>query len=188
MIVAIDFEAIKNKAHIRASKMVSNGLYSRFGLNYQKRVAKALLGCIGELGFEEYLKQQNINYSKDDIDFTLRNSDEFDFLIYEKKIDIKVAKKSTHQMPNDKWTYGYPKEQNPATKDFVIVGWVDFNVKEVGFYGWITGRQISEYSIVTRNTFAGYPYLTPNHEFRWGDLNKNFDRLLSLIRSQKHKK
>src|SRR5690606_20919970 len=101
----------------------------------------------------------------------------FDFFIKGKKIDVKVAKKTTASNPSDRWTYGYPEEQNPKTKDIVVVGWVDFNNKVIGFYGWTTGDIISSYKVVKVNSFAGYRYLTPNHEFPWGILNKN----LSLI-------
>ena len=181
MILSLDFKQLMQKAKPLAEKMVSNGLHSRFGLSYYKRVEKALLGCVGELAFEEYLKQKSINYSLDNSDFTQTNSDEYDFLINGKKIDVKVAKKSTGRRPTDGWTYGYPNEQNPSSKDFVVVGWVDFTNEEIGFYGWITGSQISKYTVVTQNSFAGYSYLTPNHEFRWGDMNKNFDQLFQKI-------
>lgn len=183
MIVALNFQIIVEQARVRASAMVSNGLYSRFGLSHSQRVEKALLGCIGELGFEEYLKQLKVPYSLDNSDFTLRNSDEYDFLISNKKIDIKVAKKSTTRPPTDGWTYGYPEEQNPLSKDYVIVGWVDFDLEQIGFYGWITGSKISNYDVVTHNTFAGYRYLTPNHEFRWGAMNKDFNALFNILKS-----
>jgi hypothetical protein len=168
----LDFDKFYQKAKQKAQKMLTNGLYSRFGLSQKQRMDKAVLGCLGELAFEEYLKQKGVVYVLDTSDFGNKNTDEFDFLVKGKKIDVKVAKKSTQKPPNDNWTYGYPKEQNPSTKDFIIVGWVDFTNKEVGFYGWMSGKRISQYKVVSTNSFVGYPYLTPNHEFRWGDLNK----------------
>jgi hypothetical protein len=181
MVVNVDFQEIQSKAREQAEAMVQNGLYSRFGLSHSQRVDKALLGCIGELAFEQFLIQKNVQYQLDETDFTIRNSDEYDFLISGKKIDVKVAKKSTSRPPSDGWTYGYPEEQNPQSKDYVIVGWVDFRNQEIGFYGWITGVQVSRYAVVTHNSFAGYRYLTPNHEFRWGAMNKNFDDLFNNL-------
>ena len=37
---------------IEALKMVENGLYSRFNLNKEDRIEKALLGSLGEIAFE----------------------------------------------------------------------------------------------------------------------------------------
>ncbi|MFK7936910.1 MAG: hypothetical protein AB8G22_25575 [Saprospiraceae bacterium] len=165
-------------ARDRAARMVANGLYSRFGLNDEKRIAKALLGCLGELAFETLLQQEGIAYQLDNSDFQTKNSDEFDFLIKNKKLDVKVAKKSTQAMPNDRWTYGYPQQQRPDTKDFVVVGWIDFSNESVGFYGWIRGQRVSEFPVVTRNSYRGYRYLTPNHEFQWGELNQDLEQLL----------
>ena len=181
MNVSVDFDEIVQLANERAEKMVKNGLYSRFNLSYNQRIEKAKLGCIGEIGFESCLKERNIEYTTDNEDFSERNSDEFDFLIGGKKIDVKVAKKTTVNPPKDSWAYGYPEEQNPISKDYVIVGWVDFKNKNIAFYGWIEGGNIANYSVVTENAFAGYQYLTPNHEFRWGALNKNFTQLFELI-------
>lgn len=181
MIIDINFNEVVEQAEIKAKIMVENGLYSRFGLSYNSRIEKAKLGCIGEIAFEEYLRQKGHQYSLDQTDFSETNSDEFDFLIGGKKIDIKVAKKSTARPPSDGWTYGYPQEQNPISKDFIIVGWVDFTNREVGLYGWITGERVSRFSVVTKNSFAGYNYLTPNHEFRWGVLNKNINSLIDQL-------
>lgn len=176
-----DFELNYQTARQGAEGMVKNGLYSRFGLSSQARIDKALLGCLGELAFEQVLISGGHAYEVDREGFEHRNTDNFDFLIQNQKLDVKVAKKSTTRPPNDNWTYGYPAEQNPASKDFVVVGWVDLLNRQVGFYGWITGGEISQFPIVTQNTFAGYTYLTPNHEFRWGALNKN----ISLIFEKK---
>jgi hypothetical protein len=181
MIVDIDFKELRSNAYQKASKMVENGLYSRFKLSLNQRVEKALLGCLGELAFEEYLKQNNIQYKLDTSDFTVTNTDEFDFLINQHKLDIKVAKKTTQNNPTDHWTYGYPEVQNPASKDYVIVGWIDFNNEVIGFYGWIEGHKITQYPVVTHNSFAGYKYLTPNHEFKWGALNKDFNELIKIV-------
>lgn len=181
MIVEVNFESVINEAKVRAEKMVGNGLYSRFGLSHNSRVEKAMLGCIGEIAFEEYLKKKGYDYNLDQTDFSESNSDEFDFLIGGKRFDIKVAKKSTNRPPTDAWTYGYPEEQRPMSKDFVVVGWVDFNNNEIGFYGWITGQEVSTFPVVTHNSFAGYRYLTPNHEFKWGAMNKNIKALLDSL-------
>jgi hypothetical protein len=183
MIVNVDFQEILGNAQSRAEQMVNNGLYSRFNLNYKQRIDKALLGCMGEIAFEAYLNQIGIPYQLDTSDFKETNTDQFDFLIYGNKLDVKVAKKSTPRPPTDGWTYGYPAEQNPTTKDFVVVGWVDFQLQQIGFYGWITGSQIAQLPIVEQNTFAGYQYLTPNHEFTWGAMNKDFTALFDFLRN-----
>ena len=140
-----------------------------------------MLGCIGELAFEQLLVQKKLSYSVDRENYKERNSDEYDFLMNGKKLDIKVAKKSTLNAPNDNWTYGYPGEQKPLSKDFIIIGWVDFIKQVVGFYGWTTGDIVSKYAVVNSNSYKGYKYLTPNHEFKWGVLNKNFDLMFKKI-------
>ncbi|MBF8962816.1 hypothetical protein I0P70_06145 [Pontibacter sp. FD36] len=176
-----DFDTNLAIARQCAADMVRNGLYSRFGLSEKECLEKAVLGCMGEYAFEHWLKSLGYTYEVDRAGFENRNSDAFDFLIGGSKIDVKVAKKSTDRAPNDNWTYGYPQEQKPASKDYVIVGWVDFNRREVGFYGWIAGKEISRFPVVTKNAFAGYSYRTPNHEFRWGALHKNFERFFQGI-------
>ena len=181
LIKDFDFKINYEKAHLRATEMVHNDLYSRFGLSKESRIEKALSGCIGELAFEQLLIKKNFTYSVDRKNYKNRNSDEYDFLINGKKLDIKVAKKSTSNIPNDNWTYGYPSAQNPASKDFIIVGWVDFQNQAVEFYGWTTGDLVNKCAIVNSNTFKGYKYLTPNHEFKWGALNKSFEQLFMKI-------
>lgn len=176
-----DFEAQQQRARRIASKMIEHGLYSRFGLNTTKRLDKAYLGCLGELAFAHWLEEKRITYKTDDRGFENRNSDDFDFLINGKKIDVKVALKSTTNSPNDNWTYGYPQEQNPISKDFVVIGWVDLLQEEIGFYGWLTGFQVSKSPVVTKNSFKGYSYRTPNHEFKWGLMNKNFDKFIDNL-------
>ncbi len=176
-----DFKAKCESARLRAVEMVDNELYSRFGLSRESRIEKALLGCIGELAFEQLLVQKSLPFLVDRENYKERNSDEYDFLMNGKKLDIKVAKKSTSNAPNDNWTYGYPGEQKPVSKDFIVIGWVDFIKEVVGFYGWTTGYIVSECAIVSSNSYKGYKYLTPNHEFKWGVLNKNFDQLFEKI-------
>ena len=176
-----DFKANYQKAHHRAGDMVRNELYSRFGLSKESRIEKALLGCMGELAFEQMLIMKNYSYKVDRENYKDRNSDEYDFLINGKKLDIKVAKKSTTNAPNDNWTYGYPTEQNPVTKNFIVVGWVDFINQAVGFYGWTTGDTVNKCPVVNSNSYKGYKYLTPNHEFKWGALNKSFEQLFQRI-------
>ena len=176
-----DFNMALPKAHERAKQMVNYGLYSRFGLSEAQRIDKALLGCLGEIAFERLLKNHRINYRLDETDFENNNSDEFDFIINGHKIDVKVAKKSTGKSPNDKWTYGYPAEQKPKSKDYIIIGWVDFKKEAVDFYGWISGKEVAVKPIIEQNAFAGYKYLTPNHEFKWGELNKNLTELFQLL-------
>lgn len=176
-----DFKSNYEVAQKRAIAMVDNDLYSRFGLSKDLRVDKALLGCIGELAFEQILIRKSFLYTVDRGNYKIRNSDEYDFLINNKKVDIKVAKKSTSNAPQDSWTYGYPVEQKPASKDFIVIGWVDFIKEVVGFYGWITGEAVSKYAAVNSNSYKGYKYLTPNHEFKWGALNKNFKQLFENI-------
>ncbi len=181
IIEKFDFDAFKEVATQRAHRMVDNGLYSRFGLSRDARVDNALVGSMGELAFEYWLNSIGLDYKLDNGGYENRHSDQFDFLLGEYTLDIKVAKKTTVHRPNDKWTYGYPVEQKPESKDYVVVGWVDYAQKQVGFYGWITGKEISHYPVVTKNTYAKYAYLTPNHEFNWGALNKDFNILFGII-------
>ena len=181
LIEDFDFKLHHEKAHQRAVEMVNNELYSRFGLSKESRIEKALLGCMGELAFEQMLIKKNFLYTVDREDYKNRNSDEYDFLINNKKLDVKVAKKSTSNVPNDNWTYGYPSQQNPVSKDFIIVGWVDFTNRVVGFYGWTTGEAVNKFAVVNSNSYQGYKYLTPNHEFKWGELDKSFEQLFERI-------
>ncbi len=176
-----DFDLNYQKAHQRAVEMVANELYSRFGLSKENCIEKAMLGCMGELAFEQILIKRKFSFKVDRENYKDRNSDEYDFLINGKKLDIKVAKKSTSNLPNDNWTYGYPNEQNPLSKDFIIVGWIDLINKVVGFYGWIPGDAVNKCPVVNSNSYKGYKYLTPNHEFKWGALNKSFDQLFKRI-------
>lgn len=181
IIKGFDFNANELNAKKMAKKMVENGLYSRFNLSNEERINKATIGCLGELAFQHFLDSGNVEYSLDIGSFEDRNTDEYDILINEMKIDVKVAKLSTINAPHDGWTYGYPRDQNPSSKDYVVIGWLDYDKYEVGFYGWITGAKISSYPVVDVNSFAGYRYLTPNHEFKWGELNKNFVSLFNVI-------
>ncbi len=173
-----NFDFYQEKARKRASEMIQHGLYSRFGLERSSRLEKAYLGSLGEFAFAHWLDQKSISYKIDNRVFTNRNSDEYDFLIQGKKVDIKVALKSTPRPPNDNWTYGYPEEQKPINKDIIVIGWIDQLQKIVGFYGWLTGIQVSKSPVVIKNSFKGYSYKTPNHEFKWGLMNKNFDTLI----------
>lgn len=178
VLVEIDFTKLLQQARLRAQKMVAQGLYSRFKLSEQQRLDKAQLGCMGELAFEQLLRQKGVPYQLDATDFASSRTDQYDFLIGNKKVDVKVAKKTSPRPPGDAWTYGYPQEQNPAAKDVVVVGWVDLARQQVGFWGWISGKRICNYPVVSRNSYAGYAYLTPNYEFPWGALNKNIDLIL----------
>ena len=184
IIPKLDFNLCLNKAKEKAQLMIDNWLYSRFNLSDKERLDKATLWCMWEIVFEKYLKEQWIEYSLDTTNFQIKNSDEFDFLINNKKVDIKVAKKTTINTPNDNWTYWYPEEQSPINKDFVVIWWVDFTNQKVWFYWWIEWKKISLYKVVTKNSFAWYPYLTPNHEFKWGELNKDFNELLKILKNK----
>lgn len=181
LIVKSEFKEMYAEAMTRAVKMVDCGLYSRFNLSKDKRVEKAAVGCLGEIAFKKILEICEVPYQTDEESYDNRNSDDFDYLVNGKIIDVKVAKKSTQNMPSDKWTYGYPEEQQPSRKDFIVVGWVDFKNEEIGFYGWIKGNQISNYEVVRENSYASYGYYTPNHEFPWGALNKDFSKLKGNI-------
>lgn len=181
LIKDFDFKTNYDLSKLRAVEMIDNQLYSRFRLSKESRIEKAQLGCLGELAFEQFLLSEKYSYQSDRRNFKNRHSDEFDFLINGKKLDIKVAKKSTSNLPNDNWTYGYPAEQKPSSKDFIIIGWIDIAGQAVGFYGWTTGHIVCQSQIVTVNSFKGYKYLTPNHEFKWGLLNKNFTELFKAI-------
>lgn len=180
-IVSIDDEII-NQAEKKAISMVCNGLYNRFDKDTYTRVENAKTGIVGELAFEEFLKEHGINYNIDDItDYKYSNKDLFDFEINGKIIDIKVAKLSTSNKPHDNWTYGYPEDQNPLKKDIIIIGLVDYKNKNVSFYGWITGEKVSNFKVVMKNSFANYNYQTPNHEFKYSELDKNILKMLKEL-------
>ena len=174
-------EAIENEALRRGREMVENGLYNRMGFNYGQRINKAKLGCIGEAAFKRLLDEDHIDYETDTRTYRNRNSDDFDFKINGKIIDIKVAK--SEKNPLDGWTYGYPVDQINHPKDYVVVGVVKESERAVKFYGWIRFDEISNYPQRTGNTFAGFNYSTRNYEFPYGDLNKDFDALWRACRS-----
>lgn len=183
MIVPEDFDFDEGiiQATKRAKEMIQNGLFSRFGLSEESRIEKAMVGCLGELAFEHLLQSRGINYETDREFFRDRVTDDFDFLVNGNKLDVKIARKSTRSIPKDAWSYGYPVEQRPELKDYIVIGWADFILKEVGFYGWTTGDTVRQLPVLTTNSFKGYKYLTPNHEFQWGMLEKNFDVLLDKL-------
>ena len=174
-----DYNTIFPLAEDRADRMMDAGLYNRFGVNEEQRREHAVLGCIGEFAFQQILDFRHIPYSVDREIDRVRHSDRFDFLIGEKKIDIKVAK--TTYKPRDEWTFGYPEQQIQMIKDYIIIGWVNPNNGYMAFYGWMPFQHISSYPVVTVNSFAGYRYYTPNHEFPWGDLNQNFNELFGIL-------
>ncbi len=178
MIIDIDFDRAAVSARRRAEEMVRRGLYNRFGTNFATRVEHAKIGCMGEIAFEEFLRQRGIEYNVDRDDFEDRNADEFDFEIEGYKIDVKVAK--TDKFPKDAWTYGYPQQQVGMEKD-IVVGWVSEQYQNIGMYGWIYFKEICTFPLKEYNTFAGYKYQTPNYEFPWGKLNKDFNELFRLI-------
>ena len=41
-----------------------------------------------------------------------------------------------------------------------------------------TANPPTEFKVVTQNSYAKYPYLTPNHEFKWGCLTKDLNEIL----------
>ena len=166
-------------ASSKARQMIEDGLYSRFQLSPEDCLEKAFIGTLGEIAFQKLLNQKNIKFSIDSSDFSIVNSDQFDVKINNSLFDIKVAK--THKTPVDKWTYGYPEEQHPETKDYIVIGCLNMIKKCVIFYGWIKGQDVKKFPVVKINTFAGFQYKTPNHEFTYGDLNKNFDDLFNSL-------
>lgn len=178
IVEGFNFELGRVEARRRARQMVGNGLYSRFSLSDGARIEKAELGCIGEVAFEHWLCSQGIAYEVDSAGFENRNSDEFDFRIDGKTVDVKVAKLSTPNPPAGYWRFGVPVEQNPASKDVLVIGWVDFAKEQVGFQGWITGAQVASCPKVTENSLTHARYLTLNHEFRWDALDPNLSGIV----------
>lgn len=183
MILNIDFEEAETAAQSRAERMVAYGLYNRFGADYNTRVEHAKIGCIGEIAFEELVREYQVEYNTDREDFEDRNADEFDFEINGIKIDVKVAK--TNKTPLDRWTYGYPSQQIGMEKDIVVVGWVNEQQRRIGMYGWLFFDRISRYPLKYYNSFAGFRYQTPNYEFPWGDLNKDMDALFEYVQNNR---
>ena len=183
MIIDINFEESLKEARGRAEQMVLNGLYNRFDASIEKRIDRAEAGCLGEIAFEEFLKGKRVAFRTDRDDFKNRHADEFDFMVNGYKIDVKVAK--TDKPPIDSWTYGYPQQQIGMEKDFVVVGAVNYQRETVEMYGWIPFREIVKYPLKTVNSFAGFRYKTPNYEFPWGALNKDFDKLIQFLTEQR---
>ncbi|NLY79175.1 MAG: hypothetical protein GX072_04540 [Lysinibacillus sp.] len=52
--------------------------------------------------------------------------------------------------------------------------------EEVGFYGFIEGEKVKNKPIVEKNSFAKFDYKTPNHEFSWGELSQDFNKLFNI--------
>lgn len=178
MVNGFDFDAALADAEAHADAMIENGLYSRFGAGYRTRVQNALVGRIGELAFEQWLLSSDVTFEVDTAGYENRNSDEFDFRVHGRTIDVKVAKKSTLVNPKSDWCFGVPVDQFPEKKDVVVVGWVDFQNKQVHFHGWMSGKDVANHAITDTNSFSGKSYLTDNHELTWGELNQNLNALL----------
>lgn len=172
------------RAEVHAKNMIER-LYDRFGYNDDTRYEKAYIGMLGEQAFAEYLTQIQIPFSFGEYDENM-NSDTCDFWIYDKKFDIKIAKVSTSSIPNDNWTYGYPQEQRPADKYAVVIGLYYEQDNRIVFYGIISGQTIAALPVVKKNSYKNYSYLTPNHEFAYGDLYKNIEELLYINLVQKY--
>lgn len=185
MIIDVEYFDAECAAQVRAERMVAYGLYNRFGVDRATRIEHAKVGCIGEIAFEKVLQDRNIEYDTDREDFENRNADEFDFEINGLKIDVKVAK--TNKTPTDRWTYGYPRQQIGMEKDIVVVGWVSEQQRRIGMYGWILFDRIRRYRLTNYNTFAGFRYQTPNYEFPWGDLNKDFDAMFDYLNNNRRR-
>ena len=170
-----DYNSILPVAEERARQMIAAGLYNRFGATDEDRLMHARLGCIGELAFKDILDMRHIPYFLDTNIDEEHHTDNFDFKIGEKKIDVKVAKTTRQPMPE--WTFGYPQQQTYREKDYIIIGWINPNNGFMAFYGWMPFENILNYPVVEINSFANYRYYTPNHEFPWGDLNTDFNEL-----------
>ena len=99
----LNFDQTVALAKAKAEKMIENGLYSRFRLSDKERLDKALLGCIGELAFQQHLSNLGIPFELDHTDFQSHHTDEFDVKVNDAKIDIKVAKKTTAIRQLDLW-------------------------------------------------------------------------------------
>lgn len=177
-----DSEEYVTFAFEKAKKMVlENDMYNRFNMSVNDRIKNAMLWIVWELWFQLFLSKIWINYELDDTDFTNHNSDEFDVKIWDFIIDVKVAKKSTKFSPNIKWMYGYPVNQNPWKKDYIVVGYVvvkDHIIEEISFYGWIYGNTVLEYPTSMVNSYSWQSYKTLNYEIPWWDLNWNFAQFL----------
>lgn len=65
----LNFDQTVTLAKAKAEKMIENGLYSRFRLSDKERLDKALLGCIGELAFQQHLSNLGIPFELDHTDF-----------------------------------------------------------------------------------------------------------------------
>ena len=115
----LNFDQTVALAKAKAEKMIENGLYSRFRLSDKERLDKALLGCIGELAFQQHLSNLGIPFELDHTDFQSHHTDEFDVKVNDAKIDIKVKKK-TMQKKIKKGKKKQPPILHPTTGPMVI--------------------------------------------------------------------
>jgi hypothetical protein len=74
--------------------MAMNAMYLGFNLSHQERFDKAFLGLIGELAFENSFKEKDVINETDNTHVANSNSDQNDFHVNSRIIDMKVVKKS----------------------------------------------------------------------------------------------
>lgn len=172
-------EEMMSEAKKMAVDMVNNGLYNRFGGDFDYQVEKAKIGCIGEIAFEKYLADSNIPFATDRTGHGERHADDFDVKINNKKIDIKTAK--TERTPIPKWTYGYPKQQMGMSKNYIVICYYSPSRNTVGIYGWMEFSRLTEFPVTYKNNFANFSYKTPNHEFPISELNTDIGLLINEV-------
>ena len=165
--VTDDMRKIANE---EAHEMLRNGMYSRMGYDDKQRLDKAYMGKLAEAAFAKLLDDNDIPYTLGEYDAE-KHGDTADFFVNRKSIDVKVAK--TDKKPRPSWTFGVPVGQMPETKDYIVVGLIDSSYTTVNFYGIISGIDVANSPILSKNSFGSFQYRTSNHEFIYGKMNQN---------------
>jgi len=152
-------------------------MFDRMGFDDRKRAEAIAIGIYAELAFKLWLDDLGIPYAYGGDDQAAEGADQYDFLIGGRTFDIKCAK--TEREVASHWEYGYPVDQNPQHKDFVVVANFNPRTMIVLFYGYIHGAHIASFPKKSDNK-AGVAYSTLNYNFPYTALDRD---ILSLLRS-----
>lgn len=102
-------------------------------------VVKMYEGKIGEKAFREWLINEGIPYIEDSTGPD--TADEYDFLINNKKIDVKTRTKSFHTR-----TLEMVSQFHSRPKDFYVGIYLDLDNQEAEIYGFISSDQLQNLS------------------------------------------
>ena len=132
----------------------------------EDNLEKKRIGFLGELAFEEFLKQEKLNYEKDDCLF---REDKYDFLIGSKKIDIKT----TTWMYYNKWNKLYVNKTQAEKDKIDVFIYVVIHLDKAEIFGFIERNDLIKLNI---NTIMP----SPAYEIDKTDLKK-IEKILSVI-------